>query len=214
MQTLCFSTGELPKNYPRRCRGHLVTQTPIRAVVFDAVGTLIHPDPHFGAVYAEVGKRFGSRVDLTSMQDAFRSAFLRRNSWIAMPAGKPVRRVSSKRWRTIVGEVLHDVTDPEACFAALYEHFSQPTHWRCDPAAPTIFAALGDRGYRVAVASNFDHRLRRVAAGLPGLAALPDIVISSEVGWRKPAAEFFAAVTRKAEGGAGRGVVCRRRSGQ
>ena len=99
-----------------------------------------------------------------------------------------------ERWRTIVGEVLHDVTEVEACFAALYDHFSQARHWRCDPSVPAIFAALADRGCRVAVASNFDQRLRRVAAGLPRLAALADIVISSEVGWRKPAPEFFAAV--------------------
>src|ERR1700693_3322915 len=32
----------------------------IRAVAFDAVGTLIHPDPPAGEVYAAVGPRFGS----------------------------------------------------------------------------------------------------------------------------------------------------------
>jgi putative hydrolase of the HAD superfamily len=34
-----------------------------------------------------------------------------------------------------------------------------------------------------------------VAAGRPELAALRHLVISSEVGWRKPAAPFFAQLT-------------------
>jgi putative hydrolase of the HAD superfamily len=35
-----------------------------------------------------------------------------------------------------------------------------------------------------------------VAAGNPALKVLDRIVISSEVGWRKPSPEFFAAVSR------------------
>ncbi len=45
------------------------------------------------------------------------------------------------------------------------------------------------------MASNFDRRLRGVAAGLPALADVQHFVISSEVGWRKPAPQFFAALT-------------------
>jgi putative hydrolase of the HAD superfamily len=46
------------------------------------------------------------------------------------------------------------------------------------------------------MASNYDRRLRRVVAGLPELRPLRHLVISSEVGWRKPAPEFFAALCR------------------
>jgi putative hydrolase of the HAD superfamily len=48
------------------------------------------------------------------------------------------------------------------------------------------------------LASNYDRRLRSVAAGLPELRPLGHLVISSEVGWRKPAREFFDAVARAA----------------
>ncbi len=49
-------------------------------------------------------------------------------------------------------------------------------------------------GFRVVVASNFDGRLRGVAAGLPGLAGFVDSpVISSEVGYRKPHPSFYGA---------------------
>jgi putative hydrolase of the HAD superfamily len=45
------------------------------------------------------------------------------------------------------------------------------------------------------MASNFDTRLRSVVAGLPELAAVGRLVISSEVGWKKPAPAFFQALT-------------------
>jgi putative hydrolase of the HAD superfamily len=46
----------------------------------------------------------------------------------------------------------------------------------------------------VRVASNFDGRLRGVVAGLPAVAGLRDaLVISSEVGYRKPHPAFYRA---------------------
>ena len=64
------------------------------------------------------------------------------------------------------------------------------------PGAGPVLAELTRRGLAVGLASNFDARLRTVAAGLPELAPIGPIVVSAEVGWRKPAAEFFAAVVR------------------
>jgi putative hydrolase of the HAD superfamily len=162
-----------------------------RAVFFDAVGTLIHPDPPAPAVYADAARRFGSRLDLPAVAARFRAAF-RRQEGIDHAGGlrtDETREVA--RWRAIVAEVLDDVTDPEGCFAFLYAHFARPAAWRCDEEAAAVLAELAGRGYRLGIASNFDERLRQVAEGLPGLAPVRHLVISSEVGWRKPAPEFF-----------------------
>src|SRR5437588_74140 len=67
-----------------------------------------------------------------------------------------------------------------------------------DPAASEVVAELRQRGRVVGLASDFDQRLRRVIAGWPVLAALPHVLISSEIGWRKPAPQFFAALARSA----------------
>src|SRR5262249_35691445 len=101
------------------------------------------------------------------------------------------------RWRNIVSAVLDDVRDTEACFHELFDHFSRPTAWRFAPDAADTLRGLATQGYRLALASNYDGPLRRVAAGLPELGLLDDIVVSSEVGWRKPAAPFFAALCRR-----------------
>src|SRR5207302_1039003 len=49
----------------------------VRAVFFDAVGTLIHPEPPAGAVYAEVGRRHGSRLTAAEIARRFAAAFRR-----------------------------------------------------------------------------------------------------------------------------------------
>jgi putative hydrolase of the HAD superfamily len=58
----------------------------------------------------------------------------------------------------------------------------------------TVATEFAGRGYALGVASNYDHRLRSVAAGLPEFRLLPHLMISAEIGWRKPAREFFTAV--------------------
>jgi putative hydrolase of the HAD superfamily len=165
---------------------------PTRAIVFDAVGTLIHTAPPAPAVYFETGHRFGSRRTEAEIAARFPVAF-RRQDEIDYAAGLRTDEARElARWQAIVAEVLDDVTDTEACFRLLYEHFARPTAWRVEPDAVSTIARLTARGYRLAIASNFDHRLRQVLAGGP-FAGLP-LVISSEIGWRKPAEAFFQAI--------------------
>src|SRR5262249_4446979 len=101
------------------------------------------------------------------------------------------------RWRTIVARVLDDVSEPEACFRELYDHFARPTSWRCAPGTAAIVSDVARRGYGLALASNYDHRLRSVTAGREELRPLGRLIISSEVGWRKPSRHFFEEVCAK-----------------
>jgi len=103
------------------------------------------------------------------------------------------------RWRSIVAEVLDDVADGDACFRELYDHFARPDAWRVEPDAAATLGALAERGLVLGVCSNFDHRLCGLVQARPELALVRRLVVSSEVGWKKPAAGFFAAVARAAE---------------
>jgi putative hydrolase of the HAD superfamily len=175
----------------------------VRAVVLDAVGTLIHPDPPAAAVYATVGRRFGSRLSAEAIAARFATAFARQEA-IDRDAGlRSSEEREIQRWRHIVAEVLAEVEDQAGCFAELYAHFGRPEAWRCDPEAAVTLQGLAARGYTLGVASNYDRRLRSVVAGLPALRPVQHLVISSEVGWRKPAREFFAAVCRSVGSAAG-----------
>jgi putative hydrolase of the HAD superfamily len=168
----------------------------IRAVFFDAVGTLIHPEPAPAVIYAEVGRRFGSKHAVEAIQTRFAAAFAREEAADRAGNLRTSEERERQRWRNIVGMVLDDVGDPEGCFRELYEHFARPQAWRIEPQAAAVIEQLAGRGLRLGLASNFDHRLHPVAAGFPALWPLSHVVISSEVGWRKPAPEFFAALCR------------------
>jgi putative hydrolase of the HAD superfamily len=178
---------------PVRAGGWL---TGVRAVFFDAVGTLIAPDPPAPAAYAAVGQRHGSRLDLATIRDRFHDAFRHEELCDRLDGWRTDDAREAQRWRSIVGVVLDDVSDPEACFRELWDHFARPSSWRVLPGAGLVVTELARRGFVVGIASNFDRRLRPVVAGLPDLAAVRDLVISAEVGWRKPARGFFEVVVR------------------
>ena len=90
-------------------------------------------------------------------------------------------------------EVLDDITDRERCFEELYTHFAQPQAWRLDPDAAAVLSELSGR-HLLGVASNYDGRLHAVVKSLPEFRPIQHVVIGSEVGWRKPAPQFFEAV--------------------
>jgi putative hydrolase of the HAD superfamily len=166
-------------------------------VVFDAVGTLIHPEPPVAEIYAEVGRTFGSRLVPAMVAPRFARAFSEEEA-VDRAAGLRTSEVrEQERWQRIVCRVLDDVADPEGCFSELFEHFGRPKAWRWRAETATVLESLTSAGYRLAVASNYDARLRRVVAGLPALGLISRLVICSEVGWRKPAPEFFHAVSKE-----------------
>lgn len=171
----------------------------VRAVFFDAVGTLIHPEPSAGSAYLQFGRQFGSRLPADEIRGRFAASFARQEQLDVTRDHRTDEARELRRWREIVTEVLSDVADGEGCFRALHTYFAQPTAWRVEAGAGEVLRALSSRGFVVGIASNFDHRLRGVLSGLEELAWVDRLVISSEVGWKKPAPEFFGLVGRSIE---------------
>jgi putative hydrolase of the HAD superfamily len=172
----------------------------IQGIVLDAVGTLIDPEPSVARAYADAALRQGVIVDVAEVKKRFDRHF--RNDEVDEQLGPMVtdETIEHRRWRRIVANVLPDLPEPDRAFEELWHHFGQPDAWRCFPDVAQGLVALRDAGFRVRVASNFDGRLRAVAAGLPELAGFVDsLVISSEVGYRKPHAAFYAAACRSLE---------------
>src|SRR6266567_1675738 len=103
----------------------------IRAVVFDAVGTLIHPDPPVSVGYAEVARRFGIHLGDAEIGDRFREAFARQENYdrLRNHLTSPEREI--ERWREIVTDVFCEAVPSaetrERIFAELWRHFAQPT---------------------------------------------------------------------------------------
>ena len=167
-------------------------------IFFDAVGTLVHPEPSAPAVYAAIGRRFGSRLEEAQIALRFRAAFRRQEEADYANGLRTSEEREIARWRAIVREVMDDVADAEACFQALYAHFAGADAWCCVPETTEVLATLAARGHALGIASNFDQRLRSIVEQMPPLRPVRYLVISSEIGWRKPAVNFFVDMCQQA----------------
>lgn len=161
----------------------------VRAVFFDAVGTLIHPAEPPARTYAAAAARHGVVLDETEIHRRMGAAFRaeeerdRAAGWITSEGRE------MERWRNIVSACLGD----DRCFPELWDHYAKPGAWTVDPDAAEILEGLRDRGLTLGLASNLDGRLLHVVNGHGVLAQLqPRIVVSSQVGYRKPSGYFFA----------------------
>lgn len=166
-------------------------------VVFDAVGTVIDPEPSVAEAYHTIGKQFGSERTLEDVRSRFIAAFSETERKDASRGSGEMTTnadVEEARWRYIVAEVFPEVEDGEGCFQRLHDYFAEPTAWRAfDDTLPTLHS-LSERGIQLAIASNFDERLHPICDGVPALGLFQKRFVSSELGFRKPSSDFYRAI--------------------
>ena len=167
---------------------------PIRAVVFDAVGTLIYPEPSVATVYTTVGRRCGSKLSEVDVARRFRAVFGELETRDRVGDQTTSEQSEYERWQTVVRRVLDDVTDHSACFTELWRHFASPSSWQVFPEVPAVLGALAAGGLRLAIASNFDSRLFEIARQIEAIRSCDPVLVSSQIGFRKPHARFFEAI--------------------
>ncbi len=169
----------------------------VKAITFDAGGTLLFPHPSVGEIYAEVMMRHGVVVAAELLEAAFHETL---SSAIQRPrVSKPGEHSDRIWWREVVRETLADLGEPDdfdAMFDDLWQEFAHPSRWRlCEGALGTL-ATLRARGYRLALLSNWDDRLRGLVAGLKLEPFFEHLIISCEVGSEKPDGGIFSAAQR------------------
>ena len=166
----------------------------IRGIVFDAVGTLIKPVPSVAEAYTAAAGRQGIVLDPEKVKARFQVHFQSDKVHGVRGVFSTDDATERRRWRMIVTGVLPEVAEPDRAFDELWEHFGRPDSWRCYPDVAPVLDCLADQQISVCVGSNFDGRLRGVVNGLPELRDRAEtLVISSEVGFRKPHPSFFYA---------------------
>ena len=166
----------------------------IRAIFFDAVGTLFHLKGTVGDHYALVGNEVGLKLDAHQLERAFYSA------WKKMPRRAAIvgpRENDDKGWwHELVDLVLDQVApslselDRDNFFEIAYEHFAESNVWELYPEVPAVLEQLQPR-FQLAVISNFDGRLRLILQHLGISNFFAHIFISSEIGADKPDPEIF-----------------------
>ncbi|MEZ6127280.1 MAG: HAD family hydrolase [Planctomycetaceae bacterium] len=182
-------TAEQPADFAGFCGKQ------VRAVVFDAVGTVMFPQPSVAAVYQQSLRRHcGVEVSAERATEVVRKALQQRSADADLRTSEDSE---SDFWASLIQTLCPGSCGFQDCFDDLFTHFGDASHWRCFPDVPEAVSQLQTAGLTLAIASNFDLRLNAVCDGLPPLAAISERLISSQIGWRKPAPQFFSAVAEK-----------------
>lgn len=161
-----------------------------RACVFDAGGTLVHPDWERLAAMAEehAGRRFGAEEMRRALGE-----ILRRLG--AQEPGRPPVDQSGRHWtfRAMYGGLGLDESACESIVGRIDAAHAERHIWcGCDPEAPRVIDELKSRGLIVAVISNTEDGRVRDALEAAGLAERFDVIVDSHlVGVSKPDPAIF-----------------------
>lgn len=171
----------------------------VAAVVFDVVGTLVEPDPPVAVAYARVAARHGLDRDPADIEKLFRAAWTRQER-IDAAADRPYatcRAREAERWRSIVDDVFAGEPAGPAIFADLWDHFGRVDAWRPLARGADLVRQAVEARCTIVLASNFDERLYAIAGRMEPLCLADHVFPSAEIGWRKPAPEFFRVIERR-----------------
>jgi putative hydrolase of the HAD superfamily len=171
----------------------------IKAIFFDAAGTLFYLTKTVGDHYALVGDEIGLKLHAKKLDRAFHEA------WNQMPKRASIdgpRENDDKNWwRQLVDLVLDQAApwlnelDRDNFFEIAYEHFAESGVWELFPDVVDVLNKLHAR-FQLAVISNFDGRLRAILEKLGISKYFEQVFVSSELGADKPDPEIFRRALR------------------
>ena len=172
----------------------------IRAVFFDAAGTLMQPARRVGESYALYAAKYGVQASAAEIAERFRLCF-EDAPRLAFPGvtEDSIDALEREWWKMLVARVFEPWSPFEKFdefFAELFAYFAEPGAWRLYPEALDTMAALQQRGLKLSVISNFDSRLIKILDGLGIGPCFERIFVSSRVGYAKPDREIFHAALR------------------
>jgi len=170
-------------------------QKSLKAIFFDAVGTLFYLTKTVGDHYALVGSELGLTLDAHELDRAFYTASAKMPPRSAING--PREDDDKGWWRELVDLVLdqaaHSLSklDRDNFFEVAYEHFAEAGVWEAYPEVFGVLEKLEPR-FQLAVISNFDGRLRLILEHLGISKFFEHVFVSSEIGADKPDPEIFA----------------------
>jgi putative hydrolase of the HAD superfamily len=166
----------------------------LKAIFFDAVGTLFCLTKTVGANYGVVAEGIGLKLNARQLDRAFYAA------WKQMPQRPAIdgpRENDDKGWwRQLVDLVLDQIMpslselDRDNFFEIAYEHFAEDGVWELYPEVVEVMETLRPH-FQLAVISNFDGRLRFILKHLGISKFFSHVFVSSEIGADKPDPEIF-----------------------
>jgi len=172
----------------------------IRAVFFDAAGTLFDSVRPIEESYAFFARKHRKIVPTSEIQREFRACFTQAPP-LAFPgaSSEQIPALERQWWKNLVSKVF-DPFGPfrefEAYFDELFAYFADAKSWKLFPDTESTLRGIKQRGLILKVVSNFDSRLFGILRGLGIENFFDSVVISSRAGYAKPAPEIFLAALK------------------
>ncbi len=170
----------------------------IRAVFFDAAGTLFHVKGSVAEVYLRYAEKYGvARTGelLEAVNEAFKRAFQDAPPPVfAVNDPIEIKRCERLWWFDIVHSVFYRVGMFERFddfFDEVFEAFAGSEHWMLYPETLDVLKGLKGSGLELGVISNFDTRLFGILRGLGIADLIATVTIPSLAHAAKPAARIF-----------------------
>jgi len=166
----------------------------VSAITIDAAGTLIVPWPSVGAIYARALKGVGMAADEGTLDQRFRKSFAEVAS-----LKEHLKGSGQDFWKKVVYKTFEGICPEESLesiFQELWQTFANGTSWRLAEDSRETCLQWRNKGYRLAILSNNDSRLRNVLQDLGVVDLFEEIFISYELGFEKPSAEIFRHVEK------------------
>lgn len=165
----------------------------IKAVFFDAGGTLFRPYPSVGQIYAKAALPYGVTCDATLLESTFYLAWKKRGGLASL--GTETSEEKEKMWwYSLVKEVFNShggVPDFDQFFHGLHKSFEEKELWEVFPEVREVLNELKNRRIILGVVSNWDLRLAKLLANLELDRRFDFFVSSSLCGATKPEAKIF-----------------------
>jgi putative hydrolase of the HAD superfamily len=167
----------------------------IKAVFFDAAGTLMKPNRSVGESYSAFAAKYGMEVSPSELSQRFRVCF-EEAPRLAFPGASQANLAALERdwWKRVVAKVFEPWGSFEQFddfFAELFAYYAKADAWSLYPEVLETLAAIRERGLRSSVISNFDSRLEGILTGLGVGSFFEHIFVSSRIGYAKPEAQIF-----------------------
>ena len=173
---------------------------PVRAVLFDAGETLVHPAPSFPELFTHVLAGAGHRRDPDAVLEASRSVFHRfseaaRNNDLWTTSQERSERFWKGVYTTMLEELGLGVDEPLR--DELYVTFTDPANYALFDDVLEAVTALEADGLALGIVSNFEAWLEDLLGALGVIDRFPVRVISGLEGVEKPDARIFTLALQR-----------------
>ena len=167
----------------------------IRAITFDATGTLIHA-PRLVEIYVDCFERHQRPVTAEALRglipDVWREFDLAHVAGVERFAAHPGG--AEGWWGRFIARICERLElEPPTRFLVreLFDRFGRAESWQLFPEVERSLEELREAGLRFAVVSNWDHRLPGVLDGLGLDRWIETVVYSAAIGVEKPHRAIF-----------------------